>query len=117
MKWAKEYRDPETGGLYYDHTTIYKKEPDPFDSVKQFDNIKMDMTKHAQLNKLSKVNHPAHYNSGKIEVIDAIVDWELDFIEGNVVKYVTRAKHKGDEINDLKKARWYLDYLIKNLEK
>ena len=117
MNRAKEYRDPTTGGLYYDHTTIYKKEPDPFDSVKQFDNIKMDMAEHAQLNKLSKVNHPPHYNSGKIEVIDAIVDWELDFIEGNVVKYVTRAKHKGDEINDLKKARWYLDYLIKNLEK
>lgn len=63
------------------------------------------------------VDHPEHYNRGKIEVIDAIEDWGLDFIEGNVVKYVTRAKHKGDEINDLKKARWYLDYRIKNLEK
>lgn len=63
-----------------------------------------------------KVNHPQHYNAGKIEVIDAICDWELDFIEGNVVKYVTRAKHKEDELGDLKKARWYLDYLIKQLE-
>jgi|TARA_R110002020_G_scaffold457045_1_gene673823 hypothetical protein len=70
-----------------------------------------------QLDKLSRVNHPAHYNAGKIEVIDAIVDWGLDFIEGNVVKYVTRAKHKGDQISDLKKARWYLDYLIRRLEK
>ena len=69
-----------------------------------------------QLKRTEKVNHPAHYNAGKIEVIDAIVDWELDFIEGNVVKYVTRAKHKGDQLGDLKKARWYLDYLIKNLE-
>ena len=117
MRNAKEYYDEERGGLSYDHTTIYKKEPDPFDNVQQFNNIKMDMAEHAQLNKLSKVNHPAHYNSGKIEVIDAIVDWELDFIEGNVVKYVTRAKHKGDELGDLKKARWYLDYLVKRLEK
>ena len=111
MGYAKEYHDKRTGGSYYDHTTIYRKDPDPFD------NVVMDMSEHAQLSKLSKVNHPLHYNAGKIEVIDAIADWELDFIEGNVVKYVTRAKHKGDEIGDLKKARWYLDYLIKNLEK
>ena len=116
MGYTKEYHDKETGGIYYDHTTVYKKEPDPFDNVKQFDNIKMEMAEHAQLNKLSKVNHPAHYNAGKIEVIDAIVDWNLDFVGGNVVKYVTRAKHKGDELGDLKKARWYLDYLIKQLE-
>tara|TARA_B100001123_G_scaffold95236_1_gene109794 strand:- start:2132 stop:2497 length:366 start_codon:yes stop_codon:yes gene_type:complete len=116
MKWAKEHRDPETGGLYYDHTTIYKKDPEPSDDVKQLDNIKMEMAEHAQLNKLSKVHHPKHYNAGKIEVIDAIVDWNLDFIEGNVVKYVTRAKHKGDELGDLKKARWYLDYMIGKME-
>ena len=91
MGYAKEYRDKVTGGTYYDHSTIYKKDPDPFDSVK------VDMSEHAQLDKLSKVNHPAHYNAGKIEVIDAIVDWNLDFVEGNVVKYVTRAKYKGDE--------------------
>jgi len=71
-----------------------------------------------QLKKLGeRVNHPAHYNSGKIEAIDAIWDWGLDFIEGNVVKYVTRSKHKGDRLGDLKKARWYLDYLIDKLKK
>ena len=71
-----------------------------------------------QLQKLGeRVNHPAHYNSGKIEAIDAIWDWGLDFIEGNVVKYVTRSKHKGDRLGDLKKARWYLDYLIDKLKK
>ena len=175
----KEKRD-EKGGLYYDHSTIYKKEPDPFDSVKQFDNIKMknedlraarkafderafsgpgsvaaaqiraarkafaerafsgpiqcglqgelyygDASQGEPYHTIApnfpvakeKVNHPQHYNAGKIEVIDAICDWELDFIEGNVVKYITRAKHKGDELGDLKKARWYLDYLVKRLEK
>lgn len=61
------------------------------------------------------VNHPAHYNSGKIEVIDAIEDWKLGFHEGNVVKYVARAKHKNG-LEDLKKAQWYLTRLIEKEE-
>lgn len=60
------------------------------------------------------VNHPAHYNVGKIEVIDAIEDWKLGFHEGNVVKYVARHKHKNG-LEDLKKAAWYLSRLIQNL--
>lgn len=63
------------------------------------------------------VNHPSHYNAGKIEVIDAIEDWKLDFHEGNVVKYVARAKHKGKELEDLEKAAWYLNRRIENLKK
>ena len=66
--------------------------------------------------KKEKVNHPSHYNQGKIEVIDAIEDWGLDFNAGNVVKYIARYRHKGDQIEDLKKARWYLDRLIEGLE-
>ena len=63
-----------------------------------------------------KVNHPAHYNSGKIEVIDAIHDWGLDFCLGNVVKYVARHSHKENSLEDLKKAKWYLEYYIAGLE-
>jgi Protein of unknwon function (DUF3310) len=55
------------------------------------------------------IDHPSHYNIGKIEVIDAIEDWQLGFHLGNVVKYVARAQHKGTFLDDLKKARWYLD--------
>lgn len=62
------------------------------------------------------VDHPPHYNFGKIEVIDFIEDQQLGFHEGNVVKYVARAKHKGRELEDLKKARWYLDRSIQRLE-
>lgn len=58
------------------------------------------------------VVHPAHYNFGAIEVIDAIEDWQLGFHEGNVVKYIARAKHKASELEDLKKAAWYLARLI-----
>lgn len=62
------------------------------------------------------VNHPAHYASGKIEVIDFIEDKGLGFNLGNVVKYVARAGKKksagksvdAKALEDLKKAAWYL---------
>jgi len=63
------------------------------------------------------VNHPKHYTFGKIEVITVIDDWKLGFYEGQVVKYVGRAKHKGNELQDLKKAQWYLNRLIDQKEK
>lgn len=66
--------------------------------------------------RVGNVDHPSHYNTGKIEVIDAIEDWQLGFHEGNVVKYVARAKHKRHELEDLKKAKWYLDRRIAQLE-
>ena len=59
------------------------------------------------------VNHPKHYNVGKIEVIDAIRDWDLDFCLGNVIKYVMRWRYKGG-LEDLHKAQEYLNILIKN---
>jgi hypothetical protein len=62
------------------------------------------------------VNSPAHYNQGNIEVIDAIEDWGLDFNAGNVVKYVSRHQHKAEPLEDLKKARWYLDRIIEGFE-
>jgi hypothetical protein len=65
---------------------------------------------------IERVDHPSHYNKGKFEVIDVIHDWGLDFSEGNVIKYVARSKLKDDRLEDLKKARWYLDYLIKSIE-
>ena len=66
---------------------------------------------------MSNVEHPSHYNIGKIEVIDAINEWQLDFDLGNVVKYVARAGHKDPEktVEDLKKAQFYLDDEISRL--
>lgn len=62
---------------------------------------------------------PTHYTRGGLEVIDAIEAWGLDsnFLLGNVIKYVARAGHKGPAVICLRKARWYLDRAIKNLEK
>ena len=58
------------------------------------------------------VNHPAHYKVGGIETIDFIEAKNLDYNLGNVVKYVTRADHKGNKLEDLRKAQWYLTRAI-----
>ena len=55
-----------------------------------------------------KVNHPPHYNAGKIEAIDAIEDWDLGFHDGNALKYIARHKHKQNPCEDIEKAIWYL---------
>lgn len=62
------------------------------------------------------IDHPTHYAFSNIEVIDAIEAWELGFHLGNVVKYVARAGRKGSSLEDLKKARWYLDREIARSE-
>ena len=56
-------------------------------------------------------NKPKHYNKGKIEPWDFIVSQGMDFLEGNIVKYISRYKYKNG-IEDLQKARTYLDKLI-----
>lgn len=58
------------------------------------------------------INHPSHYTRGKIEVIEFIEDQQLPYHLGNVIKYIARAGYKGDKMEDLKKARWYLDRYI-----
>lgn len=63
------------------------------------------------------IDHPSHYNRGKIEVIEFIEDQGLSFHLGNVIKYVARAGSKGDKLEDLKKARWYLDRYINEVMK
>ena len=63
------------------------------------------------------VNHPAHYKAGGIETIDFIEAKSLSYNLGNVVKYITRADYKGNKIEDLKKAQWYLNRELSNLEK
>lgn len=72
--------------------------------------LQMTTVKEEETAKIEAVNHPSHYNTGQIEVIDAILDWDLSFCLGNVVKYVARAGKKNKEtyLEDLRKAAWYL---------
>ena len=62
------------------------------------------------------VVHPDHYNQGNIEVIDFIEAWNFNFAEGSVLKYLARYKYKGKPIEDLNKAKQYIDRLIKQIE-
>jgi hypothetical protein len=64
------------------------------------------------------INHPAHYGGADnpYEAIKVIEAWALGFCLGNTVKYISRAGKKGDALEDLKKARWYLDHEIKMRE-
>jgi hypothetical protein len=64
-----------------------------------------------------KVNSPSHYKVGGIETIDFIEAKRLDYHLGNVVKYISRADHKDDKLENLKKAQWYLNRAIANLSK
>ena len=57
------------------------------------------------------VNSPKHYTQGNMEVITAIEGMGLDYHQGNVVKYVSRYRYKNG-IEDLRKAKWYIDRLI-----
>lgn len=64
-----------------------------------------------------EVNKPEHYLQGGIQPIEFIVSNNMGHCEGCIVKYVTRYKFKNNPIQDLKKAKFYLEYLIKELEK
>ena len=68
---------------------------------------------------VEQVDHPDHYGGAEnpyeaIKVVDA---WGLGFSLGNAVKYIARAGKMGDALTDLRKARWYLDHAIENMEK
>jgi len=62
----------------------------------------------------SDVDHPKHYNTGTIETIEYLESLGIaeDFCVGNAIKYLSRYKHKGTPVQDLKKAQWYIERAI-----
>lgn len=66
---------------------------------------------------MEQVNHPQHYGGDTVyETIKVIEAWELGFHLGNTVKYISRAGKKGDTLTDLRKAQFYLNRKIEQLE-
>lgn len=65
------------------------------------------------------INRPSHYNTGEIEVWDFIIDQDMGYLDGNVIKYVCRAgkKEGSDYLTDIKKARAYLNKIIEVCER
>lgn len=70
----------------------------------------------------SNVNHPSYYNNNSLETIE-IIKGSLSkeeysgFLKGNILKYISRADFKGNVVEDLEKAKWYLEELIKSKSK
>ena len=72
------------------------------------------------MSNVDMINHPPHYTFGeKFEVIDVIDNWGITFgfCIGSAIKYIARAQYKGNRIEDLKKAKWYINYLMKCMKK
>lgn len=67
---------------------------------------------------MNNIDHPSHYNTGSIEVIDFIDDQKLGFALGNAIKYICRAGKKDPEktVEDLNKAIWYINHYKKEIE-
>jgi len=79
----------------------------------QLPNVEEQPTEKGKPVQVDVVNHPSHYTFSTIEVLDAIEAWNLPYHLGNVVKYVARSAHKDKALEDLKKAKFYLDRFIK----
>ena len=73
------------------------------------------------MNKPDMVNHPPHYTQGGIETIDYMKakltpEAFIGYLQGNCIKYLSRAAYKGMPVEDFKKAQWYLNKLVETLE-
>lgn len=69
------------------------------------------------MSEFDAVSHPSHYTEGReYEPRKVIMDWGLDFYLGNTVKYISRAGRKNDALEDLKKAKQYLEWEIEMIE-
>jgi len=78
--------------------------------------LRMQSSRDAQIEMFDAVDHPEHYKVGGIETIDFIEAKKLNYNIGNVVKYLTRADYKGNKLEDLRKAQWYLTREISALK-
>ena len=105
------FKSPVTDGLMTkeDFLSFDHQYKDDF-IVKKF---RESMGKTVEKETIEMVNHPDYYRSNSgVEVIDIIEEFGLGFHLGNVVKYVLRAGHKSNELEDLEKAKWYLERVI-----
>ena len=78
--------------------------------------IRMQGSDGTQRELFDPVDHPEHYKVGGIETIDFIEAKKLNYNIGNVIKYLTRADYKGNKLEDLRKAQWYLTREISTLK-
>lgn len=114
---TRNYVYPEIGSEDYFQGSLFDKADEMSQQPFGFENIFGDPPRED-----NEVDEPKHYNYGKFETIDVIVDTlgeyeAINYCHGNVLKYTMRMWHKGRPITDCKKARWYLNKMIELLEK
>ncbi len=104
----EEFEEPciNCKGTYKHDTMAYLKAKDYFEPKEEKADDEIDM-----------VNHPPHYVGHGIEPIEFIESHNLNFCLGSAVKYIARAPYKGTELEDLKKAKWFLEREIKKHDK
>jgi hypothetical protein len=111
-------------GIFTSDTSFYGDTPSPHaQRIVELtgaiaDNINLNKAMQVEMfePKADPVNNPAHYTVGGIETIDFIEAKKLGYNLGNVIKYLTRADHKGNKMEDLRKAQWYLAREINSLK-
>jgi len=81
----------------------------PLNKLTREPRIRLQSSDVERLPETDMVNSPPHYTAGGVETIDFIEAKGLNYNLGNAVKYITRAGLKGDRVEDLKKAKWYID--------
>jgi hypothetical protein len=69
-----------------------------------------------EVDRADMVNHPPHYTTGQIETLDYILDKCFGYLDGQVIKYISRFRYKGAPLEDLRKAQFYLNRLIEYYE-
>ena len=116
------YKEPLFDHIQREHPTVYKafKQANPdapdialYPLTELFDVVDPSVQKKES----DPVNHPSHYTFGKYEVLPVLMDWFPDQpLLWQMVKYLSRAKHKGAYLQDLKKAEFYLKRAIENAE-
>jgi hypothetical protein len=109
-KRRKKNRIPKSGST----SKFVVAKPDYLEIVSPPLTLLQAMESVREMTGMDTVNHPAHYTAGGIETIDFIEAKQLNYHLGQVIKYVTRAEHKNNSLEDLKKAQWYLNREIKN---
>lgn len=92
---------------YNDNILCYKRNPEANITIAQ--EYINEYYKESYKDMYNQVNSPTHYNVGKIEVIEAIEEWKLNFNLGNAIKYIARCEHKENKKQDLEKAKWYIE--------
>ena len=114
----KEARALLAGNDIYagENVNVGSEKKRPCETKKGCKNKKCGEKKKCKKSTPEKVDHPKHYNTGRIEVIDAIEDWDLSFNDGNAIKYIARHKYKGNAVQDIEKAIWYLQRHLSNLK-